>query len=49
MFFYELNQLFYQLFAVLFTGVWGTPIEGIPTGPKLFLDFAGRVWAADTL
>ena len=22
------------------------PIGGIPTGPKVLLDFAGRVWAA---
>ena len=40
------HQLFYRLFAVLFPGVWGAPIGGMKTGPKVFLDFAGRVRAA---
>ena len=40
------HQLLYQLFAILFPGVWGTLIWRMPTGPKVFLDFAGRVWAA---
>ena len=34
------HQLLYQLFAVLFPGVWGTPIGEMPMGLKVFLDFA---------
>ena len=34
------------MFAVLFLGLWGGPIGGMLKGPKVFLDFAGRVWAA---
>ena len=43
---FPFHQLFYQLFAVLFSGVWGASIGVMLTGPKVFLDFAGRVWAA---
>ena len=39
-----LNML--NTFAVLFPAVWDAPIRGVPTGPKVFLDFARRVWAA---
>ena len=39
-------QLFYQLFVVLFPGVCGASVGGMPTGLKVFLDFAGRVRAA---
>ena len=40
------NQLFYQLFAALFFGVWGAPIRRMPTGLKELLDFVGRMWTA---
>ena len=30
----------------LFPGVWGTAFGGMPTGPKVFLDLAGRVLGA---
>ena len=33
-------------FTVLFPGIWGAPIGGMPTGPLVYLDFARRVWAA---
>ena len=32
-------QLLYQLFAVLFPGVWGTPIGGPPTGAEGIFGF----------
>ena len=44
--FLRVHQLFYPLFAVLFPGVCGAPIGGMPTGSKVFLDLAGHMWAA---
>ena len=41
----QVHQLFYQLFVVCFLASEAHPFE-VPTGPKVFLDFAGRVWAA---
>ena len=40
------RYVFIQLFAVLFPGVCGAPIGGVPSEPKVFLDLAGRVWVA---
>ena len=41
-----MNSCFINCLLFLFPGVRGAPIGRRPTEPKVFLDFAGCVWAA---
>ena len=44
----RVSYVYYQLFCQLLFVSWPLkrPLWGLPMGPKVFLDFAGRVWAA---
>ena len=34
------------IFSILFPDIWGATIRRMPTGLKVLLDFAGRLWTA---